>query len=58
MVGRFVFPQFHVPGFDVRNMEGWPRLSKEVLVSSAEFRGSECLQIYSGVLMPAFEEIQ
>ena len=32
MVGRFVFPEFHIDGFDVRNMAGWPILGKEVSV--------------------------
>ena len=38
MVGRFVFPEFHIDGFDVRNMAGWPILGEEVSVSGAEFR--------------------
>ena len=38
MVGRFVFPEFHIDGFDARNMAGWPILGKEVSVSGAEFR--------------------
>ena len=41
MVGRFVFPQFHIPGFDVRNMAGWPKLDTEVFVGTVAF--PECV---------------
>ena len=37
MVGRFVFPEFHIDGFDVRNMAGWPILGTEVSVGEADF---------------------
>ena len=29
VVGRYVFPDFNLPGFDVGNVTAWPRLSKE-----------------------------
>ena len=38
MVGRYVFPALHVPGFDVRNAMSWPRPSTEVAVGGVEFR--------------------
>ena len=35
LVARYVFPEFHVPGFDEGNLTLWPRLGKEVLAARA-----------------------
>ena len=37
VVGRYVFPEFNLPGFDVGNVTAWPALNKEVLPTPTPF---------------------